>query len=301
MFIQEFLTYIRCELNLSVHTVSSYRIDLEQWRDWATDNGSRSFEPNDVTTSDLRAWLSHIAGENLSPRSIRRKVQSLRAFFKFMMLRHGLTSNPAAELSLARTPKPLPVYIPEAETNSMLDSDYNSDDFTETRNRLIMTMLYSTGMRQDELLTLTDCNVDTRKGELKVLGKRNKERVIPFGPELADMIERYRKLRKRDVDFLSDRFFVKENGEPVYAKLIYNVVHRTLAEAGVHASRLSPHVMRHSFATDMLNSGAELSAVQQLLGHQSLATTQVYTHITYRELKQNYELAHPRASKRKGG
>lgn len=301
MFIQEFLTYIRCELNLSVHTVSSYRIDLEQWRDWATDNGSRSFEPNDVTASDLRAWLSHIAGESLSPRSIRRKVQSLRAFFKFMMLRHGMTTNPAAELSLARTPKPLPVYIPEAETNSMLDSDYNSDDFTETRNRLIMTMLYSTGMRQDELLTLTDCNVDTRKGELKVLGKRNKERVIPFGSELADMIERYRKLRKRDVDFLSDRFFVKENGEPVYAKLIYNVVHRTLAEAGVHASRLSPHVMRHSFATDMLNSGAELSAVQQLLGHQSLATTQVYTHITYRELKQNYELAHPRASKRKGG
>lgn len=301
MFIQEFLTYIRCELNLSVHTVSSYRIDLEQWRDWATDNGSRTFEPNDVTASDLRAWLAHIAGENLSPRSIRRKVQSLRAFFKFMMLRHGLTANPAAELSLARTPKPLPVYIPETETNSMLDSDFNSDDFTETRNRLIMTMLYSTGMRQDELLTLTDCNVDTRKGELKVHGKRNKERVIPFGQELAAMIETYRKLRKRDVDFLSDRFFVKENGEPVYAKLIYNVVHRTLSEAGVHASRLSPHVMRHSFATDMLNSGAELSAVQQLLGHQSLATTQVYTHITYRELKQNYELAHPRASKRKGG
>lgn len=301
MFIQEFLTYIRCELNLSVHTVSSYRIDLEQWRDWATDNGSRTFEPNDVTASDLRAWLAHIAGENLSPRSIRRKVQSLRAFFKFMMLRHGLTANPAAELSLARTPKPLPVYIPETETNSMLDSDFNSDDFTETRNRLIITMLYSTGMRQDELLTLTDCNVDTRKGELKVHGKRNKERVIPFGQELAAMIETYRKLRKRDVDFLSDRFFVKENGEPVYAKLIYNVVHRTLSEAGVHASRLSPHVMRHSFATDMLNSGAELSAVQQLLGHQSLATTQVYTHITYRELKQNYELAHPRASKRKGG
>lgn len=301
MFIQEFLTYIRCELNLSVHTVSSYRIDLEQWRDWATDNGSRTFEPNDVTASDLRAWLAHIAGENLSPRSIRRKVQSLRAFFKFMMLRHGLTANPAAELSLARIPKPLPVYIPETETNSMLDSDFNSDDFTETRNRLIMTMLYSTGIRQDELLTLTDCNVDTRKGELKVHGKRNKERVIPFGQELAAMIETYRKLRKRDVDFLSDRFFVKKNGEPVYAKLIYNVVHRTLSEAGVHASRLSPHVMRHSFATDMLNSGAELSAVQQLLGHQSLATTQVYTHITYRELKQNYELAHPRASKRKGG
>ncbi len=301
MIIKEFLTYIRCELNLSVHTVSSYRIDLEQWRAWSTDNGRHQFCPEDVTASDLRAWLASLDHENLSSRTIRRKVQSLRAFFRFMTTRHGMTSNPAADLALARVSKPLPVYIPEAETNLLLDTSYDSDDFVETRNRLIMLMFYSTGIRQDELLTLRDSNVDSFHGELKVLGKRNKERVIPFGTELATMIETYRKLRARDVDFASDRFFVKPDGNPMYARLIYKIVHETLAEAGVHASRMSPHVMRHSFATDMLNSGAELSAVQQLLGHQSLATTQVYTHITYRELKQNYELAHPRASKRKGG
>ena len=301
MFIEEFLTYIRCELNLSAHTVSSYRVDLLQWQGWATDGGRQEFHPADVTPSDLRVWLQSLSSQHLSPRTVRRKVQSLRAFFRFMMQRHGLTSNPASELALARTPKPLPVYIPQDETRALLDAPVNEDNFTELRNHLILLMFYSTGMRQDELLTLLDRNVDTRKRELKVLGKRNKERVIPFGDELATSIETYRSLRRRDVGTASDRFFVKEDGDPLYARLIYSVVHTALSDAGVHASRLSPHVMRHSCATDMLNSGAQLPAVQQLLGHQSLATTQVYTHITYRELKQNYQLAHPRATKRKGG
>lgn len=301
MFIEEFLTYIRCELNLSAHTVSSYRVDLFQWHDWATDGGRHEFHPEDITPSDLRVWLQSMSSQHLSPRTVRRKVQSLRAFFKFMMQRHGLTTNPASELSLARTPKPLPVYIPQEETRAMLDATVDEDDFTEIRNHLILLMFYSTGMRQNELLTLLDRNVDTRKRELKVLGKRNKERVIPFGDELAMTIETYRSVRRRDVGTASDRFFVKEDGDPLYARLIYSIVHSALSDAGVHASRLSPHVMRHSCATDMLNCGAQLPAVQQLLGHQSLATTQVYTHITYRELKQNYQLAHPRAAKRKGG
>ena len=162
-------------------------------------------------------------------------------------------------------------------------------------------MLYSTGMRRDELITLTDKNVDLAKDELKVLGKRDKERIIPFGKELKEAIRSYLRLRNQEVAMQCDRFFVRQNGKELYPKLVYNVVRETLTESGVHSSRRSPHVLRHSFATDMLNNGAELTAVQHLLGHQSLATTQVYTHITYRELQNNYQLAHPRASKRKGG
>lgn len=301
MLINEFLTYTRCELNLSAHTVLSYKTDLEQWRDYATDHGRYDFDPTDITVADLRSWLATMASDGITPRTIRRKTQALRAFYRFMVKRHGIQSNPASEIVLAKTPKPLPVYVAPGETNKMLDVEIDTDNFTEVRNRLILTMLYSTGIRREELITLLDSNVDTAKGELKVLGKRNKERIIPFGNELTEMIMTYRQLRSRDVVSSPERFFVKDDGEPLYAKLVYNLVHEAMAAAGVHASRMSPHVLRHSFATDMLNNGAELPAVQKLLGHQSLATTQIYTHITYRELQQNYKLAHPRASKRKGG
>lgn len=301
MIIEEFLTYIRCELNHSELTVSSYKTDLEQWCDFATDNGRHPFKPADMTTADLRTWLAHLAENGISSRSIRRKTQSLRAFYVFLMRRHGLKSNPAADIVLARTSKPLPVFVTPADTKKMLDTEIDCDDFTEVRNRLILTMLYSTGIRRAELITLRDSDIDLSKGELKVLGKRNKERIIPFGEELKTMIQDYLRLRNRDIGTIENTFFVRENGKGLYDKLVYNLVHKTMSEANVHASRMSPHVMRHSFATDMLNSGAQLAAVQKLLGHESLATTQVYTHITYRELKQNYQLAHPRASKRKGG
>ncbi len=301
MFIEEFLTYMRCELNYSVHTVLSYQTDLEQWREWSTDGGRQGFDPCDVTVSDLRAWLAYESSRTtLSAATMRRKVQSLRAFYRFMMQRHALEANPAAELTPAKIPSPLPTYIPPGETKKLFDSPVDTDSFNDVRNRLIMLMLYTTGMRRNELLTLLDRNVDTVRGELKVLGKRNKERIIPFGNELTTMIETYRRLRSRDIAAPADTFFVKDDGESLYAKYVYNIVNSTLKEAGVHAARLSPHVMRHSFATDMLNNGAELSAVQQLLGHKSLATTQVYTHIAFRDLKHNYQLAHPRA-KRKGG
>jgi len=300
MYIEEYLTYIRCELALSPHTVSAYGNDLNQWRDYSL--GGRDageFNPMDVTTSDLRVWISSLSAKGISARSIRRKISALRNFFDYMVRRHGLPGNPAADLVLKRVPEQLPCYIPSNETNSILDSKIDENDFREVRNRLIILMLYSTGMRCQELISLRDDAVNVERRELKVLGKRNKERVIPFGDELAQAISHYRKIRAATVGTsATENFFTRESGEAVYQKIVYDVVHGTLLGNGAHATRLSPHVLRHSFATDMLNNGADLNAVQKLLGHASLATTQIYTHISYRELKQNYELAHPRASKK---
>lgn len=299
MLVNSFLTYIRCELNLSAYTVSSYKKDIEQWRDYATGGHPERFEPMDTAVSDLRLWVAHLAATGHSTRTIRRKIQALRAFYRYLMRFHGLRSNPAADITLARPDKPLPVYIRPEETAAVLDGQVDMTDFTAVRDHLIVLMLYSTGMRCSELLTLRDANVHPETGELKVLGKRNKERIIPFGTELSRTIDTYRTLRRDTVGTATEHFFVRPDGSPLYRKLIYNVVHSTL-DGRAHAGRLSPHVLRHSMATDMLNNGAQLTSIQQILGHRSLATTQVYTHITYRELKQNYQLAHPRALK-KGG
>ena len=299
--LDSFLTYIRCELNLSVHTVDAYRRDLSQWADYATDSHPENLHPQSVTTADLRLGRARRSRQGDSPRTIRRKVQALRAFFRFMMKRKGLLNNPAQELILAKTDRPLPVYVRQSETEAILDDPLDFSDFKQVRNRLIIMLIYETGLRCSEVQQLKDADIDTAKGELKVLGKRNKERIIPFGRELADMIETYRQLRN-DIDgsTATKELLIRNNGEPLYRKLIYNVVH-TVLEQYATCQRKSPHVLRHSFATDMLNNGADLHSVQQLLGHQSLATTQVYTHITYRELKQNYQQAHPRATKSKGG
>lgn len=306
--IEQFLEYLRLELNYSKLTVDAYRADLKAWAVFATDNCPDSLRPMDVTTSDLRLWIGALASGGSSVRTIRRKASSLRAFFRYLMSRHGLDSNPASGLILAKIPKDLPVYIRKEDTERILDEvDSETDgEFTASRNRLIIDLLYSTGMRCSELVGLLDVNTDTRKGELKVLGKRNKERIIPIGSELMEAIDAYRVLRDSSPDTsisLHDRqapLLVKADGAPLYRRLVYRVVNRALTEGNVHAARLSPHVLRHSFATDMLNAGAPISSVQQLLGHASLASTQIYTHVTYSELKHNYQLAHPRALK-KGG
>ncbi len=299
MLIKEFLEHLKYELNASEHTIAAYRTDLTQWRTAMTRRGRNDFAPESYTLNQLRMWVAKLGREGASPRTVKRKVQSLRSFYTYLMEHHGLLKNPAAEIVLARVPKELPVYVRPSETSEMIDGDgYDASDFEQMRNHLIVTMLYSTGMRCSELVDLQDVNVDASKGELKVHGKRNKDRIIPFGEELTDLIKSYRQLRATKGFADSDYFFVRADGRPLYRKLVYNVVHNAMLGT-VHARRLSPHVLRHSFATDMLNGGAALNSVQQLLGHSSLATTQIYTHITYRDLQHNYQQAHPRAQKSK--
>ena len=299
MPIDAFLTYLRCELNSSAHTVATYKNALTRFVDFITGGKPGDFQPESVTGSDARAWALSLASQGLGGRTVRKMLTALSSFYTYLS-RMGLArSNPAAEVPLARFAKDLPVYIRQKEMEEVLDEKPFADEsFASKRDRLIVLMLYSTGMRRAELIGLRDADVDASKGELKVLGKRNKERVIPFGDELKEAIGRYREERARFTgQDHTEMFFVRrEEGLPIYPSLVERAVKKELTGHS-RASRLSPHTLRHSFATDMLNNGADLSAVQQLLGHRSLATTQVYTHITYRDLKQNYELAHPRAQK----
>lgn len=292
-------------MNLSAHTVSAYRRDLEQLRQYISGRLNRSDDPALITVRDLRAWIADLSASGLLNASISRKLQAVRAFFRFLVLRHGFMANPASRVSAPRPGKVLPEFVRQQEICAIIDTPLpDSENFVEVRDKLIINMFYTTGMRAAELVGLEDRKIDTRACELKVLGKRNKERMIPFGSELQSMIDHYRILR---ADVLraggnnpdtTEPFFIRPDGQPLYYGLVYRVVHGILSDASVSSGRRSPHVLRHSFATDMLNNGADLPAVQQLLGHSSLATTQRYTHLTYRELQKNYKLAHPRALKK---
>lgn len=300
-YIRQFLSHLVSELGYSAHTVEAYGRDLRQWADFATGGKPETLRPVDVSRSDLRLWVASLASSHISPRTIKRKVSSLRSFYRYLLRNGEVKVNPAAGLTLPKPSKVLPVYVRHEETESILDTPVAPDDFASVRDRLILDILYSTGMRCSELISLRDADVDTARGELKVLGKRNKERIIPFGKELADAIDAYRATRRRETGIdRPDTFFIRADGSPLYPMLVERIVKEALT-GHTHATRLSPHTLRHSFATDMLNNGADLSGLQKLLGHASLETTQVYTHITYRELKQNYKLAHPRAQKNQGG
>lgn len=298
---QAFYDFIRCETNQSPHTVSAYKRDIEQLRRFVTEDLNHADDdPASISFSDLRLWLSSLASQGLATTTILRKMSAARAFFGYLTKHEGLEVNPTARLVAPKKPHPLPHFIsPDDTERTIAMMDGFGEDFTEARDTLIVDMLYSTGMRESELITLKNSAVDTQKGELKVLGKRNKERIIPFGDELKEMIEHYRKLREHiPYDSRADLLFVRPNGEPLYRQLVYRVVNKALSEASVSSAKRSPHILRHSFATDMLNNGADLNAVQKLLGHESLATTQRYTHLSYRELQHNYKLAHPRAQKK---
>ena len=299
MMIEGFLKYLRYELNYSVHTVLSYGNDLRQFADFLARGDSEQLRLDDVSTNDIREWMMSLSNAGDCQRTIRRKVQSVRALYKYMQRRGLVDSNPAAMVELAKLPKRLPSYVRSENINALLDQDIDLADFTAVRNKLMLMMFYETGIRRAELIGLSDVNVDASAMQIKVHGKRNKDRIVPFGSELLEWIVRYRELRSQQVAAVCDAFFVRPNGKALYPSLVYNVVHDALQAAG-GTDKFSPHVLRHSFASAMLNNGAQLNNVKELLGHESLAATQVYTHITFSELKDNYQSAHPRALK-KGG
>ena len=295
--IERFLQYLRLERNLSERTVELYRRDLGQWESHMTAGHDR-MDMSSVTIGDIRSWLMMRSSQGDGSATLRHKLQALRALYRYLLRRGEVDKNPAAQVELAKLAKPLPKFVREKTVDSILDADIDEDDFTQVRDRLIVMLFYETGIRLSELIGLQDAAVDTIKRELKVRGKRDKDRVVPFGDELAAHVEDYRSLR-RQLRPECTNLLVTAKGKPLYPQLVYRVVHGELERAG-GTGKLSPHVLRHTFASTLLNNGAQLNSVKELLGHESLAATQVYTHITLSELQHNYELAHPRALK-KGG
>ena len=295
--VERFLQYLRLERNLSWRTVDLYRRDLEQWDAFVT-GGNGNIDLASVTASDIRAWLMQRSAQGDCAGTLRHKVQAIRALYRYLLRRGDVASNPAAQVDLAKLAKPLPKFVRQPAVDAVLDAEIDEDDFTQVRDRLIVMLFYETGIRLSELIGLQDTAVDTASRELKVRGKRDKDRIVPFGDELVKRIEQYRALRAALQPECSN-LLVTVKGKPLYPSLVYHVVHDSLAAAGA-TGKLSPHVLRHTFASVMLNDGAQLNSVKELLGHESLAATQVYTHVTLSELQYNYELAHPRALK-KGG
>ena len=298
MLIDSFLDYLRYERNYSNYTIGAYSKDLRQFEDYVKKYKEGIFDPVDVDTDLVRNWVVVLMDEKLSPVSVNRKLSSLKSFFKFLMKQGSISVNPLRLITGPKTKKPLPYFIKDKEMEFLLDGDGFGEDFEGVRNRLMLEILYDTGIRRSELIGMQDSDVDCESMQIRVTGKRNKQRLIPFAEGLKNLIQAYTEVRNREVGSESGWFFVRKNGEQLSAGIVYTIVKDKLSEIPTLAKR-SPHVLRHSFATSMLNNGAELNAVKEILGHSSLASTSVYTHTTFEELKKVYH-AHPRAKKEGG-
>lgn len=295
LWIESFLKYIRFERGFSPLTVLAYENDLKQFRDFI---GAADLLPKAIRLSAVRDWEISMMDRGLSSTTVNRKISALHSFFRYAVKQGELETSPIRGVKSPRKKKVLPLFLKPSEMDLLFDHIEFGVDFRAVRDKLILLMFYSTGMRRAELIGLRDQDVDFLSHSLRVTGKRNKQRLVPIGPELEDQIRIYQSVRDREIKVCCDELFVKDDGRPLYPMLVYRVVTTRLSEISTLSKR-SPHVLRHTFASAMLNNGAELNSVKELLGHSSLASTEVYTHISFEELKKSYKQAHPRANNEK--
>ena len=291
--IDSFLNYLRFEKRFSPHTVLSYQNDLSQFEQYL----KTSFEdaPASASYSMVRSWIVQLSENQLDPLSINRKIASLRSFYKFLMRREVIAKDPMAKIKVLKTKKKLPHFVKEQEMVTVLDQQSFADTHEGWRDRLMLELLYGTGMRLSELINLKENQINLQERTIKVLGKRNKERVIPFSDSLVPIIQGYRAVRNKEIKAHDHGcFVVNDTGGKCYPMLVYRVVKKHLGNF-TSVEKRSPHVLRHSYATHLLNKGAEINAVKDLLGHSSLAATQVYTHNSMEKLKKVFDQAHPKA------
>ena len=298
MVIEEFSNYLRYERNYSDYTITAYGKDLRQFVSYIKGLDSTIPFPEGIDADIVRRWIVSLMDQGYTSASVNRKLSSLKSFFKYLMKQKTISVDPMRLITGPKNKKSLPYFIKDADMELLLEeADASDEDFKSVRDQLIVEMLYDTGMRRSELANLRDADVDYDLMQIKVTGKRNKQRLIPFADELKNLMQKYQQVRDREVG-KSEWFFTRKNGEQLRPYIVYNIVRDKLSEIPTLAKR-SPHVLRHSFATSMLNNGAELNAVKDLLGHSSLASTSVYTHTSFEELKKVYH-AHPRAQKEGG-
>ena len=295
MSIAHFIRYLDCEKNYSPYTITAYKNDITSFLNFC----KREFEiekVGEISYSIIRSWIVELVEDGISNRSVNRKISSLKTYFNFLMKVKEIDADPLKKHRALKVEKKVTIPFSKDEMDAVMNLDPDEEDFESIRDRLLLEMLYSTGMRRSELIHLKDASVDISKGIVKVVGKRNKERHIPLLNSIRDGIGKYREVRK-EIGPEDDTFFVTSRGKKMYPNLVYRIVKNYFGQVSVKMKK-SPHMVRHSFATHLLNEGADLNAVKELLGHASLASTQLYTHSSLNELKLMYNSTHPRSTKK---
>ena len=290
--LQSFLDYLKFEKRYSKHTLLSYQNDLEQFFAYLASQFDAPSLGN-ITAMFIRSWLAEMKEEGISSKTINRKISSLKSFFKYEIKTGVLTETPMTTVVAPKISKRLPVFVEQKDMATLFEYVQFSDDWKGRTERLVLLLFYNTGMRLSELINLKESQLDIANSQVKVLGKGNKERIIPISKELSEDLQKYiseKPMRKEGVLVV----FITQNGKPLQSRSVYNFVKQHLT-AVTTIQKKSPHILRHSFATHLMNNGADLNAVKELLGHSSLAATQVYTHNTIEKLKEVFKNAHPKA------
>jgi integrase/recombinase XerC len=280
-----FLDHLSIERRLSSHTITSYSTDLEQFTAFVN-----PIELQQVQAMDVRKWLISLSDDSIQNRSINRKLATLRTFFKYLLRTGKITENPMASIRMVKTTKKIPQFVRESEMENLVENRIIATNFSEARDELILFLLYGTGIRLAELISLQNSQVNLAAKTIRVIGKRNKERMIPIPTFLVELLQTYRQF----CPFENAHLLLTDKGEPLYPMFVQRLVKKNLGEYS-QLEKLSPHVLRHTYATHLLNRGADLNAIKELLGHANLAATQVYTHNSMEKMKAIYQQAHPKA------
>ena len=293
MMINQFLNYLRYERSASSQTVQTYEESLREFESYLSlrDNGL-SVETADADL--IRDWMEGLMDKGNTASTINKKLSALRSFYRFSLKRGLVEKDPAHVVTGPKKSKPLPQFLREGEMDKLLDQLEWGNDYKDVRARTILLLLYEAGLRRSELTGLNDSNIDFNERQLKVTGKRNKQRIIPFGEELAEALSKYIAMRDEQFENSEGAVFLDDKGGRITGAQVYNIVRKNLSLV-TSLKKRSPHVLRHSFATAMLNNGAGLESIKNLLGHESVSTTEIYTHTTFEQLKRVYKEAHPRA------
>ncbi len=294
MLVERFAKYLGHEKRYSSHTISAYRNDLAQFSAFLEQHYELK-DPAKATHQMIRSWIVHLIENNISARTVNRKVTTLKSFFRFLKREGHISTNPMNRVTPPRTSGRLPVFIEQENMKALFDEVGFDNDFEGRRDRLIMSIFYMTGIRLAELIEIKMNDIDLDGGMIKVTGKRNKQRYIPLLSSLEQELETYLSKRAEQADMSEQNYlFITKKGKKIYPRLVYRIVNKYLGMVTTSGKK-SPHVLRHTFATHMLNNGADLNVIKEILGHSNLAATQVYTHNTIEKLKTIYNQAHPRA------